>query len=539
MNLTWHIVKKDIRRLRIPLLLWIALMAGQFILSMLILHREDENLTDLVNQIQAFDAFHEILWAMQLLACYVLSAWLIHEDALTGSPSWWMTRPISGARLLRAKLLGLVLIFCVLPALVALPWWLFCGFGPAEIFRAALEVMGWHAALVTVALVIAVVTEGAARFLFYTLVLTAGWMFLYGTIHELARKLGLPANLSTADSDTRTLVSLTLLAVIIGTVTVHQFLTRKTWRSWTILVSGLVLLALTVRLWRGQWNFLNASEPVGTRQVTIQPQQAILMDFARKSADQIPLKTVKVLLNIDGLPAQYAFTGGKLTADWRWPDGVHQEQRSGYIGGFAFANTWLLLGMKGAHPITLNANTEMPVSMAEKMRTLPPAWDATIEVGVWRGELVVELPLQAGAEGGRNGHHMRILALEAGKDGGLDLALTETMPVFASDDMQNLAPGSRFAMANSYYALVSRDRTKLVTASNREYTFGTRAGTVGVVRRHWIFEAARLGKEGERDWIKDAVLVKVAYAKAGSMQRAVHSDALMVEPEKLRPPLKN
>jgi len=72
------------------------------------------------------------LIAIESLLTFALVPAFIHEDPLVGSVAEWQTRPIWGARLLAAKLLGLGLVLCVMPVLIGLPWWLSCGYGRAK-----------------------------------------------------------------------------------------------------------------------------------------------------------------------------------------------------------------------------------------------------------------------------------------------------------------------------------------------------------------------------------------------------------------------
>jgi len=102
MNLTLHIVLKDLRRLRWPLavrLLIIALKLGigfSFVLTG----------GFSVMPVEWIKFLPQALLGGELAFTFVLTAMLVHEDSLVGTTQFWLTRPISGARLLGAKLAG-------------------------------------------------------------------------------------------------------------------------------------------------------------------------------------------------------------------------------------------------------------------------------------------------------------------------------------------------------------------------------------------------------------------------------------------------
>jgi hypothetical protein len=100
MKLLWHIAWKDFRRLRWLIGLFAAVIAVKLGLGAGLLWAND-------------DAWFRFLvecgnWVigLEVLLGYALVAALIHEDRTIGASAFWMTRPISGGRLLAAKLLG-------------------------------------------------------------------------------------------------------------------------------------------------------------------------------------------------------------------------------------------------------------------------------------------------------------------------------------------------------------------------------------------------------------------------------------------------
>ncbi len=125
MNLMLHIVRKDFLRLRWPLAGGLALVAANLAIGFAVILADglggwsNERLQEVTTG----------LLGLQLLATFVLTAMLVQEDGLVGSTQFWLTRPISNARLLAAKLAGWVLLLWLPAVVLTLPWWIACGFG--------------------------------------------------------------------------------------------------------------------------------------------------------------------------------------------------------------------------------------------------------------------------------------------------------------------------------------------------------------------------------------------------------------------------
>lgn len=177
MRLTWHIVAKDTLRLRLPVALWVLLLVVKQGVQWRVAHMATEDL-DEVNRLKAFVL---VLSIVGYFVSYVLAAAVVKEDTPTGAAEFWMTRPISGARLLGAKLLGCAVLLCLLPVLVALPWWLADGRGGPGILLAARETGWWQACIVAPGLAVAALTRTPGQFLTWTVALQiAGvWAWAY------------------------------------------------------------------------------------------------------------------------------------------------------------------------------------------------------------------------------------------------------------------------------------------------------------------------------------------------------------------------
>lgn len=123
MRFSWLILRKDGRRLWVPLALWGALITAR--------HVTDWRVATAIAEdgvwIERMKIFASLLSIFEKIVSYVLAGMLVLEDPAIGSTAFWLTRPISGWRMFGVKLLGLVGL-SLWPMLVSLPWWLVSGF---------------------------------------------------------------------------------------------------------------------------------------------------------------------------------------------------------------------------------------------------------------------------------------------------------------------------------------------------------------------------------------------------------------------------
>src|ERR1043165_9512237 len=99
MNLTLHLVRKDLVRMRPWLACWVLLLLTPIAMAAWLLGNNpfttggEGRLPDVVF----------IITGAQLFVGYLLTILVIHEDGLVGTRQFWSTRPISRGRLLMAK----------------------------------------------------------------------------------------------------------------------------------------------------------------------------------------------------------------------------------------------------------------------------------------------------------------------------------------------------------------------------------------------------------------------------------------------------
>ena len=175
MNTIAHIVRKDLRLLAVPLGAWLAFIVGKA--AALVAYAGG----DLPWPGEWFGTALAYANWLEAAVGMVLATWFLFEDNPCDPRTFWMTRPISGRRLLAAKLSGATLALVALPILLLLPVWLAAGFGPREIALAAVSWAFLQGALTVLALTLATVSANASQMILglvaFALLLAAGlWL---------------------------------------------------------------------------------------------------------------------------------------------------------------------------------------------------------------------------------------------------------------------------------------------------------------------------------------------------------------------------
>lgn len=112
MNLILHHLRKDIRAQRWLLMLWALVMIINIVINILILETGYE-FADSVDKIRNFPALMLIGW----VTWTILLVRLIQSEPITGSTSFWLTRPIPLRTYIPSKLL-FILLLIVVPCLI-------------------------------------------------------------------------------------------------------------------------------------------------------------------------------------------------------------------------------------------------------------------------------------------------------------------------------------------------------------------------------------------------------------------------------------
>lgn len=554
MNLTWHIVKKDLHCLKWPLALWTLLIATKLGVGVALLTADG---TEGLPWFTRMDGLAKVLAGLECVS-FVLVAALIQEDMLVGTTAFWVTRPISGARLLRAKLLGIGLIFGVLPVLVTLPWWLGCGYGLREIAWAALETVVIEAIVVLLGLLWAVVTDGLGRFLMWTLVLLVAVPSWAATMtYHVSR---VHPSLSGELIGTRVGVEVVIAVLGILTVVVHQFLTRNLWRSIAVIGTSAGLI-VAVGLWwpwtlglearwqsfmvrRAEATWPEAAEPRGLT-FAVEKAELVRRPGARPDA---PVQ-LRVNYRVQGLPeSQWLMPAYMNNYTLRWPDGFTDHGWSWFRSGGAWYDTasLKLLGLP-AKPMRTTWGPEdsqafqlIPVAVASRLQVESARYTLQAHFAVMEGDSPVTVPLQPGAWDVFGTAGERIAHVE--KEGEeLLVTFVRHRPAFLSDTLMGLADyATGVGLTNiprySQYLLVNHTG-KFVDQGTEQTTFTSGVSTVSIVVRTMAYRAIK-GEGGRRptlagiNALNEAEFTKLVFRGRERFTHEFKVDSLVIEPAK-------
>jgi hypothetical protein len=535
MNLAWHIARKDIRRFWAPVALLCAIAALRFgVGASLLLSDDSDRLQFLRTEVYA-----NLLLAIWIFVTYLLVAAIVHEDAAEG-PAFWQTRPISGLKLLAGKALGLFLMLGLLPVLVSIPWWLACGFGGSEICRAAAETLAVQMGVVVLALPLAAVTREYGRFLLWTVVGVVA--FLSTAILSAGQVMA--ANQLTWAMATR-MVVIGLIAAAGGAVTaIHQFLTRRTWRSIAIIAATGLSMAAAHRWWTPDGSAIwspRPNSPVGI---------AKDLKISFRGATEKPTTAGKSLLLVnllaESVPPDYILRPFYSEQRLRWTDGSISKQLN-----FSMSNSvplrsaiepyhffrmeqpapnreaWQYMDRHELIPLAqwnwdASGQSEerfpMVLSAGEtgKLASETPDYDGTLWFRLFKPELIGERSLSEGCEFAMGSIRTRVAAIRKDeRTHVLHISLVESAP---ESPWSNFLEEMQLAVPDpqpSYYA-INRARTYVTEGLNETRNRVLIAGVAIFLRRdafrgHTRWNETSHKWETEPDNLDGGTLAEVNY----------------------------
>lgn len=267
MKPTFHIIGKDFRDLR--LLLPLAGWWGISILQALLLSvspRLPSSLPAIEMMSAAF--LGGLAWLLAALGFGLLVlvvSQLAQRDSTVGATAFWLSRPISGARLLAGKSLFLLLAVILPAVVVQFLTLLFNGVTLYDAVRSAPQIVVLQLLVLSALMMLACLTPSLSRMLFLGIVAAVGLAIVQYTLRLSLLRNGWDGSL--VDSAVIGF-SLFFLAVAV-TVVCHQYLTRRIRRSLILASSVLPGMILFMTLW--PWDFWPTEPPVA--RAILDPEQ--------------------------------------------------------------------------------------------------------------------------------------------------------------------------------------------------------------------------------------------------------------------------
>jgi MFS family permease len=244
-KLTWHIVRKDFRRLW-P---WLALLAAAILLrytAAVYFGSVDATAPEIIDRWDLREIADWTLLAVTLFSTALIAATLVHTDPATGTKAFWITRPIAPPRLLLSKILTLLLVLVLLPLLFQLAWWNFHDYSAAQIAAQFPVMLARHSATAFAAFFFALLTRNVGHFFLSALLVTLLFGAMMTALKELAPRSWIVRQHNGTWS---TLVMIVVVAGIIAAI-LTQYLTRRTRLTIGIIASIFVLSFAFSALWR-------------------------------------------------------------------------------------------------------------------------------------------------------------------------------------------------------------------------------------------------------------------------------------------------
>jgi len=439
MRPTLHIIGKDIRDLRLflPLVGWWSMSILQVVLI------------SVFGRIPSFPPAIEIVsgvflaglaWLLAALdfgLLVLIVSQLIQRDSTVGSTAFWLSRPISGARLLASKSL-LLLLAVILPTLVLQFLMLLSnGVTLLDASRSVPQIVVLQLLVLSVLMMLASLTPNLPRMLLLGIIAAVGLAIVRYTIRLYLTHNRRDLWDRSLEDSAAIGFSLFLLAVAV-TVVCHQYLARRTKRSLILASSVFPGMILFMTLW--SWDFWTTEAPVA-RAILDSEQVAARVEveslkfhrgtkregddwlFLRGglAVDSLPAGLVAIPA---GISAEQLSSSGEVMAHHRdrsrhlYPD-LTPRYRSFYDQGLDVERAaWLARSLGGVKLLNLNApfwqrRLELLAIRREhydRHAGDSTVYEAQVDFVVQRDHRVTMRPF-AGVGYGRGSAHGRILAV--------------------------------------------------------------------------------------------------------------------------------
>jgi hypothetical protein len=500
MNLTWQIVKKDARRLRWPLALWLALVAGDVGLGFWLAH----DWAAAWHLFPAIMLFHVILIWLQVPVCILLTFQLVHEDRPSDPRAFWPTRPISRRRLLGAKLFGLVVLLWLPTLVLALPWWISSGLGTSDMADVVLVTLLRQATITLPVLALASVTPDLRRFLLWGALaaISAPLVFsvlatgriLDGNAYAPALQTGAAIPVGRDEQSTRFMLALGEMLLIGFGATICQYLTGRVRYAVALLAVAGAVGWLGSRIWpwdlptvfsAPSYSFESAK---GTDSTWISNDGRLVHRAPAAQIEGSELAFAGTLTRV----SHGRFDGMDATVrPWQMPllfKGVPSDQLlvvewseiklapgpNRASGASAFGSSSINLSDNRVSPplqtimdapsipVTATRTVAARLDFPNGIPSQPSAY-AKLQLSVWKYEQELEAPLRAGGHDAHEPNRLTVVHWNA-FDGSFDYQLTALLASRSAAQGENLLDGLLGRTPNaaeSRFILINRSRTPI------------------------------------------------------------------------------
>ena len=566
MNIVTHVLKKDLRRTRVMLAIWLALLALQFALIGSAYKPRD-------NQMQTFyENIRVIVPLLQALVLIVIVPLVIHEEPLVGTTAFWLTRPISRAALLRSKSL-FVLLVLILPPLLAEMTVLAANGASAHYLALAIpEILLGNLTLIACTAFVAAVTPSFGRFAVLGIALLVGVALLQVALDWLNIVAHLDLNRPGIE-DSISLINCRWVvsdAIMIGggaALLANQYLTRRTFLTF----GGAGATALLVLLVCNFWNvdFLKprtamAGDPnlaVSAIQVSLTGIFSTTEDPSG-SEDEGPARSVNAQIQLSGIPDGYVVKNTYVACTPTLADGRQLNRGPASIvysfpanasiftpdydalkpalGGFSAPAPNGYTKNGGGNGFRTVSLFGWNADLYSRYATVPLKFTAKINFMAAKYIVSAEMPLAQGARYDRGVEHGVVTSI-LHEPNGVDITLRESvfnLQFSLDDDINNFisrgASYSGLSEQRIVYLLVNRQRREAVAQSPSVSFYGIDRSK-GRLQNHSVRVSFQQPQDSLQSsiltpaWLADATLVRMELTPVASFQKEVAASKLILE----------
>lgn len=512
MNLTWHIVRKDLRRLAAPWAGWMALvMVGTVWIRLVGWDGANREITAAGHWIETLGWVAKVvgfgLFALQV----ALVGTLVLEDRATGSDGWWMTRPVAGGRLLAAKLGTAGLLFVVAPLAVTAALSAVGDVGAAT-GRSVMLGIWWNAGWVLVAVALGALTANLGQAAFAV----AAWTgLMWAAVLGAALYQRIPGVMDPALMQARVEFASGWAWGALPVALAWQYRTRRTRTSWAIVVAGLGAAAVFNAAWPERW--LPAAVKPGLTPAE-QAATVELKTLVTPAQRNVPHALFLEIGGDAGPGAVFAPVEGR--GELRWADGVRVPVSFGRGGLWGDQAAMRAAGVRpGGGPVRWDMAMRLREVPDDRLRAGAATFSGTLTLAKLRATVAASGPLRDGWTAGDGPWAMRVVGWASSREPAL---LVEERT--AGPTAGGVRFAGRFIQALDTYLLVQPERGVVKALHIR----GLGAAAVnGVALRLLALEttAPMRTSDGRRveveGWRDGATLVRVRFEDAEYFERTV------------------
>ena len=559
MNLTLHLLACDFRYLRHYLGLWLGLVVLQAVLVGYAPH------LPLVDRTHVF-SLSSLAWLLAVLNICLLAvivAQLVQKDCVVGSTAFWLSRPVSRARLLTGKVLFLALAIVLPSLLVEVGLLHFSGVTPHDTLRSVPQILFLTVVAVALLTMLAAVTTSLARMilagglallalpLLWFLVAGAWWLVFVGPEALVRDEITVAQPVPPPGYSTDVVGFALVLLLTAGAVIGIQYLTRRTTWSRIFLAAGVCLALLSM----GNWGRILGTTSPRLDKAILDPsqvrarieEQSLIFGSEMDPLSLLGFKrdetmVLKGSIGLAPLPPDVTALAAQVSARLLSPTGeslADNVSRSGYAFHFSSPGSgWVSGGraavlrqtLKGIALLDANGPVEPHTSVLlalgkglhDRHREVGMVYAAQVDFLV-QGNAVSALRLEKGAGYAQGSDRVEVLSVDTSNRGRLMVHLNEFSHRLTGDRRKHIT-----------YLLINRSRRQALAGWDMGDSLSMPPmlsdffPMLRVRRMRLDFSPPLDGPPIDPDWYDGAELIRVESRDLGWFSKSIRLENLVM-----------